>query len=101
MTSAADVERCARCNARIIWTITAKGQRMPVNAEPAKDGNQAIHKDGAGTLKSRALTADRPTLEHAEWQAMPHFVTCAAPPPKRPRGAPRPLRRPAPWWRSR
>jgi hypothetical protein len=98
MPSAADVETCEACGADIIWTITAAGARMPVDAAPNITGNQAVRTDVAGTLRSRALAADRPTLEGGEWQAMPHFATCTRPRPRpRLRAAPRPVRRRPPW----
>jgi|SRR6185436_782509 hypothetical protein len=30
---------CASCQAPIIWTLTERGKRMPVNAEPVDGGN--------------------------------------------------------------
>lgn len=101
MPSAADIVRCERCRAQIVWTITAKGQRMAINAKPDDTGNQAVYADGVGRLRSRGLSTDRPTLEGAEWRGMPHVVTCIVPAPRRPRGAPRAVRRTPPWWRSR
>jgi hypothetical protein len=97
MPSAADVARCDYCLARILWTVTAAGNRMPVDADPNPDGNQAVHADVVGRLRSRALTTERPTLEGAEWRAMPHAATCTAPRPPAPRRAPRPVRRPGAW----
>jgi hypothetical protein len=70
---------------------------MAVNADPDPDGNQAVHADVVGRLRSRALTAERPTLEGSEWQAMPHAATCTRPRPPAPRQAPRPVRRPGVW----
>lgn len=94
-----DVARCERCGARIRWTVTATGKALPVDADPADDGNTAVYADGTGRLRSRGLSKERPTLEHAEWLAMPHFATCAVKPLP---GAPRPTRRrtgvrPRPW----
>lgn len=95
MPSAADVVTCDGCHAPIRWTVTAAGKRLAVNAEPDSNGNQAVHADGVGRVRSRAITADRPTLEGAEWLAMPHVAPCPRPPLLPPR-APRPARRPAP-----
>lgn len=97
MPSAADVAPCNRCGADIIWTITAANHRMAVNADPDPSGNQAIRTDVAGTIRSRALAADRPTLEGAEWRAMPHAATCTNPPTRRPTLTPRPIRRRTTW----
>lgn len=97
MPSAADVAQCNRCWARIRWTVTAAGKPLAVNADRDPAGNTAVHTDAVGRVRSRALTADRPTLEGSEWQAMPHAATCTSPPPRRPRQTPRPVRRPGAW----
>ncbi|MCZ7414289.1 hypothetical protein [Streptomyces sp. WMMC897] len=101
-----DVALCPSCGARIRWTVTDRGKRLPVDADPdtTGTGNRAVHRTTAGGLRSRAITADRPSLEGSEWLAMPHFATCKAPPPRTPRrgpAAPRQRRgvRPAPWQR--
>lgn len=80
-----DVQPCPTCAARIRWTVTAAARRLAVNADPDPTGNQAVHRDAVGRLRSRGLSTDRPTLEGAEWRAMPHAATCAAPRPRTPR----------------
>jgi hypothetical protein len=97
MPSAADLATCDTCQAPIRWTVTAAGKRMAVNAQPDDTGNQAVHTDAVGRVRSRALTTDRPTLEGSEWRAMPHAATCTAPRPRLPRQTPRPVRRPGAW----
>ncbi|WNI16641.1 hypothetical protein [Actinacidiphila sp. ITFR-21] len=100
MPSAADVESCDRCGADIRWTVTEAGRPLAVNAEPDESGNTAVHTDSVGRVRSRALTRERPDLDHLEWRAMPHPATCSNPPPRKPRQsrlAPRPVRRAAPW----
>jgi hypothetical protein len=82
MPSPQGVTTCPSCNESIRWAITAAGRRQPVNAEPDEKGNLAVYTDGTGTLRSRVLTADRPTLEHLEWRAMPHVATCVGPAPR-------------------
>ncbi|MET9729733.1 hypothetical protein ABZZ79_03400 [Streptomyces sp. NPDC006458] len=83
MLSDHDVAACDGCRARIRWAITARGRRQAINADPDPAGNLAAYTDGPGTLRVRVLTAERPTLEHAEWQAMPHAATCPRPQPRR------------------
>jgi hypothetical protein len=95
-----DVTLCPSCYAPIRWTVTAAARRLPVDAEPSTDGNLAVYTDGTGRVRSRALTKERPTLEHNEWQAMPHFATCKAPPARRstrPGARTRTGVRPTPW----
>lgn len=95
MPSAADVAHCDHCYARILWTVTAVGNRQAVNADPDAAGNLAVYADATGRLRSRGLTKERPTLEHSEWRAMPHAATCTR--PRTPRRTSRPARRAATW----
>lgn len=75
---------CEGCRAPILWTVTAAtGRRMPVDAEPDQAENTAVYADGTGRLRSRAITGERPTLEHAEQLHMPHAATCTVPRPRR------------------
>ncbi|MGW2985433.1 hypothetical protein [Streptomyces goshikiensis] len=76
-----DLARCDSCSDAILWTITARGKRQPVNPDPDAAGNLAVYRDGLGTYRSRGLTADRPAVESYEWQAMPHAATCRRPGP--------------------
>lgn len=95
------IVQCDDCLERIRWAITVHGRRQAVNATPDTAGNLAVYTDGTGTLKVRVLTKERPSLEGAEWQAMPHVATCRSPRPRpRPRGASRtrrPVVRPGTW----
>lgn len=88
---------CRYCLAEILWTITAKGNRQAVNPTPDAKGNTAVYTDGVGTVRSRGLTAERPTLEHLEWLARPHPATCSAKPARRTRRTTKGVR--APWQR--
>lgn len=95
MPSAADVAYCDHCYARILWTVTAAGNRQAVNADPDATGNVAVYTDVTGRYRSRAITKDRPSLEGSEWQAMPHAATCTR--PRTARRTSRPARRAATW----
>ena len=97
-----DVVLCTSCHAPIRWTVTAAGRGLPVDADPAEDGNTAAYYDGTGRLRSRGLSKERPVLEHAEWLAKPHQATCSSPPPRRSSSSGQRARtgvRPAPWQR--
>ncbi|GIH91973.1 J domain-containing protein [Planobispora siamensis] len=92
MLRPSDIKPCSRCGADIRWTLTEARKRLAVNAEPDPDGNTAVVRDVAGTLRSRAVTAERPLLPH-ERLMKPHAATCAPPAPgagRRRRKAPRP-----------
>ncbi|MFF3928608.1 hypothetical protein [Streptomyces hirsutus] len=95
MPSDHDVALCDTCHERIRWAITVNGRRQAVDADPDETGNLAVHRDGTGTLKVRVLGIERPTLEHAEWRAMPHAATCTSPRPRASRSSSRPGRRAA------
>ncbi len=98
-----DVIPCDSCGARIRWATTQANRRpQPVDAEQNDKGNLALWRDGAGRLWCRGLTRERPTLEGAEWQGMPHHATCTHPPRRRPRNGPKQRVgvRPAPQWRK-
>lgn len=81
-------DQCGRCGAAILWTITERGKRMPVDYRADPDGTVDVSSDGT-TRRSRVLTGmelaarrdadDVPTLHKA------HFATCPNPPPRRPR----------------
>lgn len=44
-------EECRSCKAPILWTVTVKEKRMPVNAEPSPVGNLVvIMRDGLPPL---------------------------------------------------
>jgi hypothetical protein len=101
MPSDAELGRCDWCGAKILWTVTAAtGSRMAMDPEPNEQGNQAVHKNVTGAYVSRGISKDRPTVEAAEWLAVPHVATCKAPRPRVPRRqGPRTVRRPP--WRPR
>ncbi|MFF2774832.1 hypothetical protein ACFVU3_07975 [Streptomyces sp. NPDC058052] len=90
---------CPSCGTPIRWAVTAANRRQAVNADPDPAGNVAVYADGTGRLRVRVLTTERPTLEHAEWQAMPHAATCTRPKTRRTPPAPRERTgtRPASW----
>lgn len=83
LTPASDLGRCTRCGQPVRWTVTAAGRHLPVNPNPDPTGNSAVYTDATGRVRSRALTAERPVPEHAEWRAMPHAATCTSPLPNK------------------
>jgi len=59
---AAPVTRCRSCGAPVIWIVTAKGKRMPVEAEGAKRGEShfAHCEHAADWRKPRTPEGNRP-----------------------------------------
>ncbi len=71
-----DVKECRSCAAPIIWTVTHKGRRMPVDAEPVANGNIRLRQDGDSVI------AEYPGKEHPTLlvddrvRYISHFATC-------------------------
>lgn len=60
---------CASCNAPIIWAITPKHQRIPIDLEPADDGNVLLSEHFDGTTVA-SVTAPGSGTHRS------HFATC-------------------------
>ena len=62
-------DKCRSCGAPIIWTVTSKGKRMPVDAKPVEGGNVRLDQDLLGNTVASIVpdgTGDR----------VSHFATC-------------------------
>lgn len=72
-----ELARCAGCGKPVLWTVTAAGQRMPVDPRPDERGNQACYRDGPRAWRSRSLDGTG-ALPPAAWEHryMPHAATC-------------------------
>lgn len=65
------IQTCRSCKAKIIWTVTENGKRMPVDPMPCPDGNLALVMLSGGVLESRVVKGDdRQDLY------LSHFTTC-------------------------
>ena len=73
MNTAHKIDACRSCGAKIIWTITAKGHRMPVDAERVNGGNIALAPDPSGTPTSLVLHLQKGQTTTAYRS---HFVSC-------------------------
>ena len=76
-------DRCKRCAASIIWTLTTNDKRLPVDALPHVDGTIQItfHDDGSAP-RSEVLTGMlRDTAEYGSLYVA-HFATCTSNQPK-------------------
>ncbi|HEY9409305.1 MAG TPA: hypothetical protein VIQ30_22770 [Pseudonocardia sp.] len=70
------VQRCALCGRPVLWALTTRGRRMPLDPAADATGNTAVHRDGAGTLRARVLSKDYPAADAWETLLVPHFATC-------------------------
>lgn len=63
---------CRSCAADILWAITDKGKRMPLDPDPVDDGNQYVYRDVDGVRRASAREPMRiPYTRHVS-----HFATC-------------------------
>ncbi len=87
---------CGSCGARIVWAVTEKGNRMPVDADPNPAGNVII----LAGVRAPGLRGDSPVVRvfaNAEptlgeedisidgKRYMPHHATCPNAADHRPR----------------
>lgn len=64
------MSRCTTCNAEIRWVSTQSGQRLPLDLQPAKDGNILIV---AGFARVIPLE-ERANIKAPLYKS--HFATC-------------------------
>lgn len=63
------VSSCRSCGARVIWTVTENGKRMPVDEAPSADGRFVLELDGHAVVA--VYGAPAPWTGYAS-----HFATC-------------------------
>jgi hypothetical protein len=76
-----DIRACRSCGALVVWTETSKGRRMPVDAEPAENGNlRLVEREGEvplavnDTEETTALFATGASGDDRRYVS--HFATC-------------------------
>ena len=65
---------CRSCAAPVLWVITQREKRMPVDAEPSDKGNVLLRPDGKGCVLSGPALDDART--RGDRLHVPHFATC-------------------------
>lgn len=79
------VVKCRSCGAPIIWAITERGKRIPLDAEPnnAKGnmilvpwGKSSLQTGGAPEVTSWEARVVAPLLDANQTRYMPHHATC-------------------------
>ncbi|PSK95830.1 hypothetical protein CLV30_12882 [Haloactinopolyspora alba] len=78
------VRPCQSCGRPILWAFTEQGSRRMLDPALDDQGNQAVVRDGTGTLRARQLSTDRPVPDGFEKLMMPHVVTCPKAPGRTP-----------------
>lgn len=68
---------CRSCGAPIVWAVTRKGKRMPLDAEPVDGGNVVIVEPARGSVPPVAEVRE-PALTDPSGLARytSHFATC-------------------------
>lgn len=62
--------RCRSCEARIVWAITPKGRRIPLDPDPVEGGNVLLEGERATVLTNEERAAHPGPLH------VSHFATC-------------------------
>lgn len=70
------VSRCRSCRAKIIWTLTERGSRMPVDFDPSPEGNVAIRPREDGGWESVIAGPLEPVEGCTAVRRTSHFATC-------------------------
>lgn len=67
------IVKCRSCGAPITWALTESGKRMPIDVEPAADGNLMFLTSVLGVQTPQVMQA-RDALGGARYKS--HFATC-------------------------
>lgn len=69
--------RCSSCDAPVIWALTTNGKKIPIDFEPALDGNIVLRRRTDGALIALVPGPATVGLEdfHDE-RRKSHFATC-------------------------
>jgi hypothetical protein len=67
--------RCRSCGARIFWATTDRGKAMPIDVEPAAEGNVRLRWSSEGTPLVTVLTNGQ-REEHRGELYQAHFRSC-------------------------
>ena len=65
---------CSSCGAKILWALTEKGARIPVDPDPRLDGNLLLYRRPDGSLLARYLSGE--SAPPGQRRYVSHFVTC-------------------------
>lgn len=64
---------CRSCGAPVIWTLTASGKRMPVDAEPRADGTYVLAENQDGSFAAQRYSH---FVHQIRQLYASHFATC-------------------------
>lgn len=70
------VANCRSCGSEIVWTVTHKGKRMPVDAKPVWDGNIRLRIEGERVVAEYPGKGHPSLLDDDRPRYVSHFATC-------------------------
>jgi hypothetical protein len=72
-------DNCRSCDARVIWSVTERGRRMPVDYQPLEKGNLLLtyrpNLPPLAVYHTKEEIAALPALQKHRLR-LSHFVTC-------------------------
>ncbi len=71
-----EVKECRSCAAKIIWCVTHKGKRMPVDAQPVPTGNIRLRQEGDRVIAEYPGKEHPSLLEDERQRFVSHFSSC-------------------------
>ncbi len=74
--TAFEIKECRSCGAAVIWTVTHKGRKMPVDAEPVPNGNIRLRPEGDKVIAEYPGKEHPSLLEDDRKRYVSHFATC-------------------------
>jgi hypothetical protein len=71
------VSACRSCGAEMLWAVTAKGKRIPLDALAVPDGNVVLEEQGPGRPPLAVVLPNGtdPLMTETE-RYVSHFATC-------------------------
>lgn len=74
---------CRACGARIVWALTDRGKRAPINWDPSDNGNMVLVYDDSGEEAGKPRVTAVAYFEQSTGTTVPpqerrlnHFATC-------------------------
>lgn len=69
---------CSSCKAPIRWTVTEKGNRMPIDHAPVRGGNIVLRDEGRCLVAVYVQPLFETEADKAKPHYVSHFATCPA-----------------------
>jgi hypothetical protein len=66
--------RCRSCGERILWAETVKGRRIPIDVQPAHDGNIRLEPQGQHAPPLAIVLTGQIENNTQRWRS--HFASC-------------------------